>query len=300
MPDDSSMTPADSGGIWRGLRALLFGDEADATLRARIEEVIDEHEDEPGPDAKGDLTPLERQMVRNLLHFGQRDAGDVGVPRADIIAVEEDIAFDDLVKTFARAGHSRLPVYRDALDTIIGMVHIKDVFDILANGAPPPPTIAALIREPVYVPQSRGVLDLLADMRQRRVHLAVVLDEYSGTEGLVTIEDLVEEIVGDIEDEHDAAPTALMIPIEGGGWEADARAELEDVGATIDPRLAETEDDIETIGGLAATLAGHVPQAGECLAHESGWMLEIIEADPRRVTRLRLHPPIRQAEEEEA
>jgi CBS domain containing-hemolysin-like protein len=300
MPDDSSTAPADSGGIWRGLRALLFGEEGDETLRARLEEVIDEHEGEPGPDAKGDLTPLERQMVRNLLHFGERDAGDVGVPRADMIAVEEGISFDELVKTFAEAGHSRLPVYRENLDTVIGMVHVKDVFAILATGAPPPASIARLIREPLYVPQSRGALDLLADMRQRRVHLAVVLDEYSGTEGLVTIEDLIEEIVGDIEDEHDEAPTALIIPIEGGGWEADARAELEDVAETVDPRLAETEDDIDTIGGLAATLAGHVPQAGECLHHESGWKLEVVEADPRRVARLRLHPPEKHAEEEDA
>ena len=291
MPDDSSTTPAENGGIWRGIRALIFGDEGDDTLRARIEEVIDEHEGDPGPDAKGDLSPLERQMVRNLIHFGERDAGDVGVPRADIIAVEEGIGFDDLVKTFADAGHSRLPVYRGELDTIIGMVHIKDVFNILATGAPPPRSIARLIRDPLYVPVSRGALDLLADMQGKRVHLAVVLDEYSGTEGLVTIEDLIEEIVGDIEDEHDDAPTALIVPIEGGGWEADARAELEDVGETVDARLAETEDDIDTIGGLAATLAGHVPQAGECLTHDSGWTLEVTEADARRVTRLRLHPP---------
>jgi len=299
MPDDSSTTPADSGGIWRGLRALLFGEEGDETLRARLEEVIDAHEGDPAPDFKGDLTPLERQMVRNLLHFGERDAGDVGVPRADIVAVEEGIAFGELVETFAEAGHSRLPVYRDNLDTIVGMVHIKDVFNILATGAPPPKTIASLIREPLYAPMSRGALDLLADMRQRRVHLAVVLDEYSGTEGLVTIEDLIEEIVGDIEDEHDEAPTALIVPIEGGGWEADARAELEDVAATVDPRLGETEDDIDTIGGLAATLAGHVPQAGECLDHESGWKIEVIDADPRRVARVRLHPPVMVSEDAE-
>jgi CBS domain containing-hemolysin-like protein len=297
MPDDSSTTPAENGGIWRGLRALLFGDEGDETLRARLEEVIDAHEGDPTPDSKGDLTPLERQMVRNLLHFGERDAGDVGVPRADIIAVEEGISFADLVKTFAEAGHSRLPVYREKLDTIVGMVHIKDVFNILATGAPPPRTIARLIREPLYVPMSRGALDLLADMRQKRVHLAVVLDEYSGTEGLVTIEDLIEEIVGDIEDEHDEAPTALIVPIEGGGWEADARAELEDIGDTVDPRLAETEDDIDTIGGLAATLAGHVPQVGECIDHESGWVIEVVEADPRRVARVRLHPPTPSHEE---
>jgi CBS domain containing-hemolysin-like protein len=299
MPDDSSITPADNGGIWRGLRALLFGDEGDETLRARLEEIIDAHEGEPGPDAVGDLSPLERQMVRNLLHFSERDAGDVGVPRADIIAVEETIAFADLVRTFADAGHSRLPVYRDNLDAIIGMVHIKDVFNILASGAPAPATIARLIREPLYVPVSRGALDLLADMRQKRVHLAIVIDEYSGTEGLVTIEDLIEEIVGDIEDEHDEAPTALIVPIDGGGWEADARAELEDIGETVDPRLAETEDDVDTIGGLAATLAGHVPEVGECLDHDSGWTIEVIDADPRRVSRVRLHPPAEKAETDE-
>jgi CBS domain containing-hemolysin-like protein len=179
------------------------------------------------------------------------------------------------------------------------MVHIKDVFNILATGAPPPRRIDRLIREPLYVPMSRGALDLLADMRQRRVHLAVVLDEYSGTEGLVTIEDLIEEIVGDIEDEHDEAPTALLVPIEGGGWEADARAELEDIAETVDPRLAETEDDIDTIGGLAATLAGHVPEAGECIDHDSGWTIEVVDADPRRVSRVRLHPPAQTADEDE-
>jgi CBS domain containing-hemolysin-like protein len=238
-------------------------------------------------------------MLRNLLHFGERDAGDVGVPRADIIAVEESTSFAALVELFADAGHSRLPVYRGALDTVIGMVHIKDMFNILAKGAPHPATIAGLIRQPLYVPQSMGALDLLAQMRSSRTHLAIVLDEYSGTDGLITIEDLIEEIVGEIEDEHDEAPTALLVPIDGGGWEADARAELEDVGETVDARLAEVEEDVETIGGLAFVLAGHVPQPGECLEHDSGWKLEILDADARRVTRLRLHPPEKMAEVEE-
>lgn len=286
------------GGIWQSVRALIFGDPGDDLLRTRIEEVIDEHEDEPGPDAAGDLSPLERQMVRNLLHFGERDAGDVGVPRADIIAVEEATGFADLVVLFAEAGHSRLPVYRDKLDTIIGMIHLKDVFAILATGAPHPPTLAGLIREPLYVPMSRGALDLLADMRQKRVHLAIVLDEYFGTEGLVTIEDLIEEIVGDIEDEHDDAPEALLTPLDGGAWEADGRAELEDVGETIDPRLAEVDGDVDTLAGLAAVLAGHVPHKGACIVHPSGWTLEIIAADARRVLRLRLHPPVAVPESE--
>jgi len=301
MPEgpSSSETATESGGIWQGLRTLLFGDATQETLRDRIEDAIDEVEDEGKKPPAGDLAPIERQMLRNLLHFGERDAGDCGVPRADIIAVDESTSFDDLVQLFAEAGHSRLPVYRGELDTVIGMVHIKDVFAILARGDTHPPAITDLIREPLYVPQSMGALDLLAQMRGRRTHLAIVLDEYSGTEGLITIEDLIEEIVGEIEDEHDDAPTQLLIPLEGGGWDADARAELEDVGETVDPRLAEVDEDIETLGGLAFVLAGHVPKAGECLEHASGWTLEIVEADSRRVSRLRLHPPVELAEAED-
>jgi len=295
MADDrSSAGNGDShdSPIWRGLKTLIFGGAQEESLREQLEDAIDRHEGDPAPDAKGDLTPLERQMVRNLLHFGERDAGDVGVPRADIIAVEEGTSFADLVRIFAEAGHSRLPVYRGELDTIIGMVHIKDVFNILATGADHPASIAGLIREPLYVPMSRGALDLLADMRGRHVHLAVVLDEYSGTEGLVTIEDLIEEIVGEIEDEHDEAPSALLVPIDGGGWEADARAELEDAAELIDPRLGEADSDVDTLGGLAAVLAGRVPAVGECVDHPSGWKLEVLDSDERRIHRLRLHPPV--------
>ncbi|WP_298673888.1 hemolysin family protein [uncultured Sphingomonas sp.] len=294
MPEDRSSAgngdPHESG-IWRGLRNLIFGDPQEDTLRDQLEEAIDRHEDDPAPDAKGDLTLLERQMVRNLLHFGERDAGDVGVPRADMIAVEEQTPFDDLVRLFAEAGVTRLPVYREKLDTIIGMIHIKDVFAILAAEGPRPPAIAELIRQPLFVPTSRGALDLLADMRQTRMHLAIVLDEYSGTEGLVTIEDLIEEIVGEIEDEHDEAPQAQLVPLDGGAWEADARVELEDIGAAVDPRLGQAESDVDTIGGLTAVLAGHVPEPGACISHPSGWRIEVIDADERRVNRVRLHPP---------
>jgi len=285
-------------GIWRGLKALIFGESHEERLRDQLEDAIDRHEDDPSPEAKGDLTPLERQMVRNLLHFGERDAGDVGVPRADIVAIEEQTDFAHLVQVFAEAGVSRLPVYREKLDTIVGMVHIKDVFAILAAGSPPPENIKELIRQPLFVPMSRGALDLLADMRQTRVHLAVVLDEYSGTEGLVTIEDLIEEIVGEIEDEHDDAPEAMLIPLDGGAWEADARVELEDVGELVDRRLAEADSDVDTIGGLTAVLAGHVPTAGDCIEHPSGWRIEVVDADERRVNRVRLHPPVPVPEEE--
>lgn len=289
MPEDSS----NNGRIWQGLKALLFG-EREASLRDQIEDAIDEHE-EDGEEAKGDLSPIERQMLRNLLHFGERTVGDVAVPRGDIIAVAEDIGFEALVRAFAEAGHSRLPVYRESLDTITGMIHIKDVFEILANKTEPPASLDGLIRQPRYVPESMGVLDLLADMRASQTHLAIVIDEYSGTEGLVTIEDLVEEIVGDIEDEHDETPAAMIVPMDGGCWDADARIELSDVAEAIDPRLAEVEEDVDTLGGLAFVLAGHVPQVGESVTHASGWRIEVTDGDARRATRLILHPPVKNA-----
>ena len=267
MADDHS-----PGRIWQTIRRFA-GFEPEPTLRDQIEDAIDEaEEDGPSEDAGG-LSSLERLMLRNLLQFGEKTVGDVAVPRGDIIAVPETISFKELVAAFADAGHSRMPVYRDSLDEVVGMIHIKDVFAILASEAKPPATIAPLIREPRYVPQSMGVLDLLAEMRLTRTHLAVVLDEYSGTDGIVTIEDLVEEIVGDIEDEHDDAQVALLILREDGSWDADARAPLEDVADQIDARLGEIDEDVDTVGGLAFVLAGHVPQTGETLDHGSGWRI---------------------------
>ena len=293
MKEGDSRGPRDPGaGLLGNLRSMLFGGANEPSLRDQIEEVIADHEDEPGPDAEGDLSPVERQMVRNLLHFGECTVDDVAVPRSDIIAVPETIGLSELIAAFADAGHSRLPVYRESLDVVTGMVHLKDLFAILAQKEPRPEGIATLIRQPLYVPQSMGVLDLLAEMRRQRVHLAIVIDEYSGTEGLVTIEDLVEEIVGDIEDEHDDAPEALLIPLDDGIWEADARAELDDIATAVDQRLGVIDEDVDTIGGLAFVLAGHVPQPGETLTHASGWRIEVIDGDARRATRVRLHPPV--------
>ncbi|MDO9368188.1 MAG: hemolysin family protein [Sphingopyxis sp.] len=300
MPDDqgsSNRSEEDSrSSLWAGIRTLLFGGNNEPSLREQIEDVIDEAEEEGedrrrGSNIVGDLSPIERKMLRNLLHFGEQTVDDVAVPRADIIAIPESASFTEIVAQFAEAGHSRLPVYRENLDEVIGMIHVKDVFAVLAEGRPPPPLLD-LLRQPLYVPQSMGVLDLLAEMRAKRTHLAIVIDEYSGTEGLLTIEDLVEEIVGEIEDEHDDEPVVLFAPGEGGCWDADARAELDDVGEAIDPRLAEIEEDVDTLGGLAAVLAGHVPEVGEILLHPSGWRIEVTEADERRVHRLRLHPPV--------
>jgi CBS domain containing-hemolysin-like protein len=283
--------------FWRGLRTFLFGDEGEATLREEIEEAIESHEGEV--PAVGDLSPIERQMLRNLLHFGESTVADIAVPRADIIAVPSTIPFDGLVAAFAEAGHSRLPVYEDSLDNVIGMAHIKDVFILEVTGAEPPEDITTLLRTPLYVPESMGVLDLLARMRAERVHLAIVVDEFGGTEGLVTIEDVVEEIVGDIEDEHDEELPGNLIALENGAWDADARTELEELAELVDARLAVVEEDVDTLGGLATVLAGHVPQQGEILEHPSGWRLEIVESDARRVARLRLHAPVETALEDE-
>ncbi|HEU4652123.1 MAG TPA: transporter associated domain-containing protein, partial [Croceibacterium sp.] len=205
-------------------------------------------------------------------------------------------SWDELVAQFAEHGHSRLPVYRDTLDQVIGMMHIKDVFPFLAKGKPPPADWTTLMRQPLYVPQARGALDVLADMRARRVHLAVVVDEFSGTDGIITIEDLVEEIVGNIEDEHDEAPVDLVVPVGEGMWDADARAELDDVAKTVgDPRIAEVEEAVDTLGGLAFVLAERVPPVGAVLHHPSGWCIEVTEGNDTHVTRLRLHRPEEEA-----
>jgi CBS domain containing-hemolysin-like protein len=287
-------TRQDEGGsrLWRGMRHLLFGEESEPTLREEIEEAIDEAE-ESRPVA-GDLSPAERQMLRNLLHFGEQTAGDICVTRGDIIAVPSSIGFDDLIRAFADAGHSRLPVYGESLDQVVGMIHIKDVF--VANVDPERDrSIAALMREPLFIPESMGVLELLARMRSQRVHLAIVVDEFGGTEGLVTIEDVVEEIVGEIEDEHDIEEgPGMLTMVDEGLWEADARLELDELAQAVDPRLSSEEDEVDTVGGLVFLLAGHIPAKGECVKHPSGWTIEALDSDPRRIIRVRLHAPERE------
>jgi CBS domain containing-hemolysin-like protein len=286
-------TRQDDGGsrLWRGMRHLIFGDESEPTLREEIEEAIDEAE-EARPIA-GDLSPAERQMLRNLLHFGEQTAGDICVTRGDIISVPSSISFDDLVRAFADAGHSRLPVYGESLDDVIGMIHIKDVF--VASIEPGRDrSLAALMREPLFVPESMGVIELLARMRQQRIHLAIVVDEFGGTEGLVTIEDVVEEIVGDIEDEHDEAEAGMLTMVDEGVWDADARLELDELAQAVDPRLSSEEDEVDTVGGLVFLLAGHIPTKGECVTHPSGWTIEALDSDPRRIIRVRLHAPERE------
>ena len=306
MPDSSNSTAGDaesSSGLWSNLgptiRKVLRLDDSGRSLRAQLEEAIDEHEDENDHDddeesgrGNGDLSTVERQMLRNLLHFSEHDADDVAVPRGEIVAVDAGLSWDDLVAQFSEHGPSRMPVYRDTLDNVIGMIHIKDIFPFLANGKKPPRDWTVLMRQPLYVPQARGALDVLADMRARRVHLAIVLDEFSGTDGIITIEDLVEEIVGEIEDEHDETPEALIVSIGEGMWDCDARAELDDVAELVDPRLAEVEESVDTLGGLAFVIAEQVPPVGTTVEHPSGWRIEVTAGDETHVTRLRLHAPM--------
>jgi CBS domain containing-hemolysin-like protein len=274
--------------LWRGMRTLIFGDDGEQTLREEIEEAIDEAEE--SHQVAGDLTPVERQMLRNLLHFGDETAGDICVTRGDIISVPATIAFEDLVKAFAEAQHSRLPVYGESLDEIVGMVHVKDVFAAMIDETRDR-SMPALLRTPLFIPESMGVIDLLARMRAEHVHLAIVVDEFGGTEGLVTIEDVVEEIVGDIEDEHDVEEAGLLTRLDEGVWEADARIELEELAETVDARLRWDEDDVDTLGGLVFLLAGRIPARGESVLHPSGWRLEAVESDPRKILRVRLHAP---------
>ena len=275
--------------LWRGMRSLLFGDEGEQTLRDEIEEAIDEAED--SRPVAGDLTPTERQMLRNLLHFGEQTAGDICVTRGDIIAVPSTIGFEALIEAFAEAEHSRLPVYGESLDQVVGMVHIKDVF-IADTDRSRDRSMAALMREPLFVPESMGVIDLLARMRAERTHLAIVVDEFGGTEGLVTIEDVVEEIVGEIEDEHDIdAEGTRLAMVDDGLWVADARVELDELAEAVDKRLASKEDEVDTLGGLVFLLAGHILKPGESVEHPSGWRLECVDADGKRITRIRLHAP---------
>jgi magnesium and cobalt transporter len=301
MPDNPTSGDADSKrGLWNAIRNF-FEEEDETSLREQIEEAIAEHEDEQaGSDdtpSPGDMSAAEVTMLRNLLHFSDNDADDVAIPRSEIVAIAADASWEALVAQFADAGHSRMPVYRDTLDSVIGMIHIKDVFPFLATGKPPPKDWTILMRQPLYVPQARGALDVLADMRARRTHLAIVVDEFSGTDGIITIEDLVEEIVGNIEDEHDEVPVELVVPVGEGMWDADARAELDDVAETVgDARIAEVDEAVDTLGGLAFVLAGQVPAVGAVLHHPSGWCIEVTGADDTHVTRLRLHRPGEAAE----
>lgn len=277
--------------LLHAVQQLLPRRAADATLRQSLEDVIEEHEAAPQAD---DLSAVERTMLRNLLSYGELRVDDVTVPRTDIVAFDASGSFDELARLFAEAGHSRLPVYRESLDAVIGMVHVKDVYQHLVRPDPKgPPRIDKLLRSVLFVPPSMRVLDLLARMRASRTHMAIVVDEYGGTDGLATIEDLVEQIIGEIEDEHDEAEASLLKRLPNGLYDADARLPLTELEAELKSDFLSEDDDseVDTVGGLIFMLAGRVPVIGESIDHPSGFRFEILDGEPRRVTRVRVHPP---------
>lgn len=275
----------------RAWRYVLGGAEP-GSLGASLDAVLGEDRDSaPG------LSPAEQDMFVNLLGFSELRTEDVMVPRPDIVAVEEGISLEELINAFREANHSRLPVFRDTLDDPRGMVHIKDLLGWMADNraaedADAAFTLAAIRRDLIYVPPSMPAIDLLLKMQASRVHMALVIDEYGGTDGLVSIEDLVEEIVGDIEDEHDEAERPDLVRLPDGSIDATARAGIGDLEEMLDKKLLPEErgDELDTLGGLVFDMLGRVPQRGEVVVHESGIELEIADADPRRIKRLVVHP----------
>jgi len=285
---------SDKPNLLRRLSLFMRGDTANAQqMRESLEEVIEES-DRQSPE----LSPPERKMFANLLKFGELRVSDVMVPRADIVAVDEDTSLPDFIALFGEVQHSRLPLYRETLDVPTGLVHIKDVLaymQIQPDGSfrwkegP----ISQFKRELLFVPPSMPLVDLLLKMQTLHTHLALVIDEYGGTDGIVSIEDIVEEIVGYIADEHDEN-SARIRKSEDGTYIADARTDLEDfrsqTGIALGPEDADQE--IDTLAGLVVSLLGRVPQRGEIVTHPSGYEFEVLEADPRRVKRLRVREPV--------
>ncbi|MAF50215.1 MAG: hemolysin family protein [Rhodospirillales bacterium] len=271
---------------WLGLLGRIFGiRNGDVSVREAIEELIEE-----SPEAVSAMETEERTLLANILSLRELTVDDVMVPRADIIAIEESASLEVLIELINRESHSRVPVYRKTLDDAIGMVHIKDV--LAAENAQRSLDLSNILRDVLFVSPSMQVLELLLEMRVKRIHMALVVDEFGGVDGLATIEDLVEEIVGEIEDEHDRDVEPEMLPRPDGSFDADARVALEVFEDKIGPVLSDEErQDIETLGGLVFTLTGRVPIRGELVTHPSGVEIEVLEADPRRVKRLRIRAP---------
>jgi CBS domain containing-hemolysin-like protein len=301
-------TPSAEG--WFGRLKQALGFKTTASIRDNIEDALEAK----GPGAE--FTAQERAMLRNILSIRSVRVADVMIPRADIVAVPSGITLQELLRVFRTQGHSRLPAYGETLDDPKGMVHIRDFLDFLSSRAettaPKNRRRAAaqsidlglvelstelsatkLLRPVLYAPPSMPAMDLLVRMQATRTHMALVVDEYGGTDGLVSIEDLVEMIVGDIEDEHDDASRALIEPEEGaaGRFTADAKAHLDDVDRALGVKLAEetAAADVDTIGGLVVTLAQRVPARGELIKGPLGLEFEVLDADPRKIKRVRIH-----------
>ena len=249
--------------------------------------------------------PEANDLVEQAAAFQSMRVADVMTPRVDIVAVELSTPFAEVVERFAESEHSRMPIYRETLDDPVGVTHVKDVFRLLAGrGRRPGPDdliLQKLRRDVLYVPGSMRAADLLLRMQTERNHMAMVIDEFGGTDGLVTIEDLVVAVVGEIDDEHDVATVASVVARAGGVYDVDARAPLEKLEAVIGQDLApsELDEEIDTVGGLVSALAGRVPQRGEVVPHPAGSEIQVLDSDARRVKRVRFSPApeIEQAQE---
>lgn len=253
-------------------------------------------------DTHAELVEESREVLMSAAEkFHGLKVADVMVPRADIIAVEGSISLKDIAQTFKEAGHSRLPVYNETLDEPTGMVHVKDILPYLTFDArgrtgktyPDKKVVKTISRPVIFVPPSMSAADLLRKMQATRTHMAIVVDEYGGTDGIVTLEDLIEPIVGDIEDEHDDAEPEITVHTNNKGetyWEADARVDIEDFEAVCEREIAtpEEDDEVDTLGGVVVSLAGRVPQRGEIIRHPYGMEFEVLDADPRKLKRLRM------------
>jgi CBS domain containing-hemolysin-like protein len=310
VPVQASAGAAREGEGWLArLARILFGWEP-GSIRRDLEVVLD-----AGAPADTSLSPEERTMLRNILSLRERRVEDVMVPRADIVSVHQDISLAELIKVFESAGHSRLAVYNDTLDDPVGMVHIRDLVAYMAAHAAAKPqgnarkkalpanldlravdlsvslSSSRMVRDCLFVPPSMPVIDLFAKMRATRIHLALVIDEYGGTDGLVSIEDIVEQIVGEIEDEHDQDEAPSIVRQPDGAFLADARASLEDVTATLGAEfdVGDAAEEVDTLGGYLFMKIGRVPVRGELVAGPGDFEIEVYDADPRRLKRLRIY-----------
>jgi CBS domain containing-hemolysin-like protein len=309
LPPEEARPDEEASWFERLLQTFGLGEEPD--LRELIEDAL--------ARSKSDtLSTQERSMLRRILQFGTLTVEDVMVPRADIIAVDDTVSVAELMDVFRQAEHSRVPVYHETLDDPRGMVHIRDLMSWITSEAKADQegtlnlakvdlarSIASIniLREILYVPGSMSVLDLLLKMQTTRLHLALVVDEYGGSDGLVSIEDLVEEVVGDIADEHDVEDEPLIKSDPRLGLVADARTPISDLEKYLALELAseEQEEEVDTLGGLVFAIAGRIPARGELVRHPSGIEFEVLDADPRRIKKLRIHlPPAAETEQAES
>ena len=285
LPGATAPEAPSSGGLLRAIVRRLRRREKNEAVREAIEELIEET-----PESDTPISEDQRVLLANILKLRDKTVADVMVPRVDIVAIAADTPLDEVVRVIQAEAHSRYPVYREALDDVIGMIHIKDV--LAYWGTAKKFNLRDILRRVVFVAPTLPVLDMLLDMRRSRTHMALVVDEFGGTDGLLTIEDLVEEIVGEIEDEHDVAQTPTVLRRVDGTIDVNGRTPVELLEREIGNVLSEDERrEIDTVGGLIFSLLGRIPERGEVVRHPSGVEFEVLDVDPRRIRRLRVRPP---------